>query len=73
MLISALFKVAGLVVHQKVDVYYKYKAGDLRLALAEVESPGRIVPGSAQWRRLPASDLIHYICFQLLDSSDDDF
>jgi len=27
------FKVAGLMVHQKVDVYYKYKAGDLRLAL----------------------------------------
>jgi hypothetical protein len=33
--ISALFKVAALFVHQKVDVYYKYKAGDLRLALWE--------------------------------------
>src|SRR5690606_28186064 len=29
------FKVGGLAVHQKVDVYYKYKAGDLRLALFE--------------------------------------
>ncbi len=27
------FKLAGLFVHQKVDVFYKYKAGDLRLAL----------------------------------------
>ncbi len=34
-IISALFKVLALVVHQKVDVYYKYKAGDLRLALWE--------------------------------------
>jgi hypothetical protein len=34
-LISAIFKVAALAVHQKVDVFYKYKAGDLRLALWE--------------------------------------
>ena len=34
-IISALFKVLALVVHQKVDVYYKYKGGDLRLALWE--------------------------------------
>jgi hypothetical protein len=34
-LFSAVFKIAGLMVHQKVDVYYKYKAGDLRLALWE--------------------------------------
>ena len=34
-LISALFKIGALAVHQKVDVYYKYKAGDLRLALWE--------------------------------------
>lgn len=27
------FKIGGLVVHQKVDVFYKYKAGDLRMAL----------------------------------------
>lgn len=27
------FKIAGHFVHQKVEVYYKYKAGDLRLAL----------------------------------------
>jgi hypothetical protein len=27
------FKVAGLMAHQKVDVFYKYTAGDLRLAL----------------------------------------
>jgi len=33
--ISALFKVAALMVHQKVDVYYKYHAGDLLLALWE--------------------------------------
>ena len=29
------FKVAALTIHKKVDVYYKYKAGDLRLALFE--------------------------------------
>src|SRR5205807_9127277 len=34
-IISALVKVGALMVHQKVDVYYKYKAGDLRLALWE--------------------------------------
>ena len=34
-LISIIFKVAALMVHQKVDVYYKYHAGDLRLALWE--------------------------------------
>jgi len=31
-LISIIFKIAALAVHQKVDVYYKYRAGDLRLA-----------------------------------------
>jgi len=34
-LISVIFKVGGLVVHQKVDVHFKYHAGDLRLALWE--------------------------------------
>jgi hypothetical protein len=34
-LISVIFKVAGRMVHQKVDVHFKYKAGDLRLALWE--------------------------------------
>ena len=34
-IISALFKVAAAQVHQKIDVHYKYKAGDLRLALWE--------------------------------------
>lgn len=33
--VLALIKVAAHMVHQKVDVYYKYKAGDLRLALWE--------------------------------------
>lgn len=33
--ISILFKVAAHTAHQKVDVYYKYHAGDLRLALWE--------------------------------------
>ncbi len=33
--ILALVKVGALVVHQKVDVYYKYQAGDLRLSLWE--------------------------------------
>jgi len=32
-LILIPFKVIGLVVNRKVDVYYKYKAGDLRLGL----------------------------------------
>ncbi|HHY84554.1 MAG TPA: CvpA family protein [Verrucomicrobia bacterium] len=30
-----LFKVAGAFVHRKVEVFYKYRAGDLRLALWE--------------------------------------
>src|SRR5437667_2710016 len=34
-IISALSKVGALAAHQKVDVFYKYKAGDLRLALWE--------------------------------------
>lgn len=34
-LVLALVKVVAFMVHQKVDVYYKYKAGDLRLALWE--------------------------------------
>jgi hypothetical protein len=34
-LISAAFKIGALAVHQKVDVHYKYHAGDLRLALWE--------------------------------------
>lgn len=33
--IQVLFKVGGLAVHKKVEVYYKYKAGDLRLSLWE--------------------------------------
>ena len=35
LVISIIFKVAGYMVHQKVDVYFKYHAGDLRLALWE--------------------------------------
>ena len=34
-LLLAPVKVGAFFVHQKVDVYYKYKAGDLRLALWE--------------------------------------
>lgn len=34
-LISAIFKVAAYYAHHKVDVFYKYRAGDLRLALWE--------------------------------------
>src|ERR1035438_595732 len=34
-LISVIFKVAALMVHQKVDVHFKYHAGDLRLSLWE--------------------------------------
>lgn len=34
-IILAIAKFAGLVVHKKVEVHYKYKAGDLRLALWE--------------------------------------
>ena len=33
--VLVLFMTAGFVVHKKVNVYYKYKAGDLRLALWE--------------------------------------
>jgi len=35
LIVLSAVKVAGLAVHKKVDVYYKYKAGDLRLALWE--------------------------------------
>jgi hypothetical protein len=34
-LISIIFKAIALAVHRKVDVYFKYQAGDLRLALWE--------------------------------------
>lgn len=34
-LISAIFKGIALAVHHKVEMYYKYKAGDLRLSLWE--------------------------------------
>jgi hypothetical protein len=34
-IVLGLFKAAGFFVHRKVEVYYKYKAGDLRLALWE--------------------------------------
>ncbi len=34
-IVSALFKVGAMALHQKVDVFYKYRAGDLRLALWE--------------------------------------
>ena len=33
LLVLTLAKVSGFMIHQKVDVYYKYKAGDLRLSL----------------------------------------
>ena len=33
--VLTLFKVAGLAAHKKVEVFYKYKAGELRLALWE--------------------------------------
>jgi hypothetical protein len=33
--VMVLFRVAGHFVHRKVEVFYKYKAGDLRLALWE--------------------------------------
>jgi hypothetical protein len=35
LIISVAFKIAGLAVHQKVDVHFKYNAGDLRMALWE--------------------------------------
>lgn len=35
LIISIIFKVGGYMVHQKVDVHFKYHAGDLRLALWE--------------------------------------
>ena len=34
-IVSILFKVGAAAVHHKVDVYFKYRAGDLRLALWE--------------------------------------
>ena len=35
LVVTILFKVGGFMVHQKVDVHFKYHAGDLRLALWE--------------------------------------
>jgi len=34
-IISAAFKIGALAVHQKVDVHFKYNAGELRMALWE--------------------------------------
>lgn len=34
-LVSALFKIVAAAVHRRVDVFYKYRAGDLRCALWE--------------------------------------
>ncbi|HKW29560.1 MAG TPA: CvpA family protein [Verrucomicrobiae bacterium] len=34
-IVLVVFKIAALIVHRKVNLYYKYKAGDLRLALWE--------------------------------------
>lgn len=34
-IVLIVFKIAGLIVHRKVNLFYKYKAGDLRLALWE--------------------------------------
>jgi len=39
-IISAIFKACALPLHQKVDVHYKYHAGDLRLALWNALIPG---------------------------------
>lgn len=33
LVLLAAFKIAGHMIHRKVDVYYKYKAGDLRMSL----------------------------------------
>ncbi|HZV36265.1 MAG TPA: CvpA family protein [Verrucomicrobiae bacterium] len=33
LVVLAIFKIIGHAVHRKVDVYYKYKAGDLRMGL----------------------------------------
>lgn len=38
-LILTVFKVVGYTVHRKIDVYYKYKAGDLRMGLWNRLSP----------------------------------
>ena len=35
LLISVVFKVAALAMHQKADVHFKYRAGELRMALWE--------------------------------------
>jgi hypothetical protein len=35
LLVLIIFKIAGFAVHKKVDVYYKYKAGDLKMGLFE--------------------------------------
>src|SRR5207237_473623 len=35
LLVSIAFKIGAFTVHHKVDVYFKYKAGNLRLALWE--------------------------------------
>jgi Colicin V production protein len=35
LVVLVLFKMAGFFVHRKVEMFYKYKAGDLRLALWE--------------------------------------
>jgi hypothetical protein len=38
-IILTIFKIAGYAVHRKIDVYYKYKAGDIRMGLWNRLSP----------------------------------
>ena len=55
-IVLILFKVAGFFVHRKVYLFYKYKAGDLRMALWErLNSRLRPVPGLAERHGLPAA------------------
>jgi len=59
-LISVLFKVARWRFHQKVDVFYKYKAGICRLgALGTMNQRTGALPRTAQWTAIDSDFFYH--------------
>jgi len=68
LIISILFKLAAFAVHHKIDVYFKYKAGDLRLrALGAVESSFGFMPRHLQRGSLSDLDFLYHLPAELLD------
>ena len=69
-IVLILFKVAGFFVHRKVYLFYKYKAGDLRMALWErLNSRLGPVPGLVERHGLSAAGFLCHFQPQLLDGA----